>query len=295
MSPRSCSSSSRPSTMRLDAGPQRGDPRAAERGRGQPAQPGVVGRVDAEHVPGERGAGQALGDHRAVAGERGVHVLGQPRVVERGPGLGVSDDEPGPLPVGQRDLVHRPVGADLREQRERVVAVVVAPRVERRITHGRHLSHRSWFCDLAEAGTQQVDRGQPVACGLADQRLRAGPARWSLTQGEPVVHEQPVGHRLARRVHQLDGVEVGEPPGEAGDDGVAAVGLDRTAGQQRPQPDGVGQRGGQPPAVAAGDRRGDRGGPADRCCMTIPSARPPVEHGPWARGGRGWPAASVSR
>ena len=41
----------------LDAGPQRGDPGAAERGRGQPAQPGVVGRVDAEHVPGERGAG----------------------------------------------------------------------------------------------------------------------------------------------------------------------------------------------------------------------------------------------
>ena len=74
------------------------------------------------------------------------------------------------------------------------------------------------------------------------------------------MHEQPVGHRLARRVHQLDGVEVGEPPREAGDDGVAAVGLDRTAGQQRPQPDGVGQRGGQPPAVAAGDRRGDRGG-----------------------------------
>ena len=113
---------------RLDARPQRGDPRPAERGRGQPAQPGVVGRVDAEHVPGERGAGQALGDHRAVAGERGVHVLGQPRVVERGPCLGVSHDEPRSLAVGQRDLVHRPVGPDLREQRERVVAVVVAPR-----------------------------------------------------------------------------------------------------------------------------------------------------------------------
>jgi hypothetical protein len=93
---------------RLDPRAQRGDPRAAERGGGQRAQPGVVGRVDAEHVPGERGAGQALGDHRAVAGERGVHVLGQPRVVERGPCLGVADDEPGALAVGQRDLVHRP-------------------------------------------------------------------------------------------------------------------------------------------------------------------------------------------
>ena len=175
VSPRLCSSSSRSSTIGLDAGPQRGDPRPAERGRGQPAQPGVVGRVDAEHVPGERGAGQALGDHRAVAGERGVHVLGQPRVVERGPGLGVPDDEPGPLPVGQRDLVHRAVGPDLREQRERVVAVVVAPRVERRITHRRPPSIGP-VADLAEAGTQQVEGGQPVAGGLADQRLRAGPA-----------------------------------------------------------------------------------------------------------------------
>ena len=85
---------------RLDAGPQRGDPRAAERGRGQPAQPGVVGRVDAEHVPGERGAGQALGDHRAVAGERGVHVLGQPRVVQRGPGLGVRTTSQARCPSG---------------------------------------------------------------------------------------------------------------------------------------------------------------------------------------------------
>ena len=38
----------------------------------------------------------------------GVHVLGQPRVVERGPGLGVADNEPGTLAVGQGDLVHRP-------------------------------------------------------------------------------------------------------------------------------------------------------------------------------------------
>jgi hypothetical protein len=122
---------------RLDARPQRGDPWSAERGRGQPAQPGVVGRVDAEHVPGEGGAGQALGDHGAVAGERGVHVLGKPRLVERGPCLGVADDEPGSLAVGQCDLVHRPGGADPREQRERVVAVEAAPRVERRITHCR--------------------------------------------------------------------------------------------------------------------------------------------------------------
>ena len=64
---------------RLDAWPQGRDPRPAECGRGQPAQPGVVGRVDAEHVPGEGRTGQALRDHRAVTGECGVHVLGQAR------------------------------------------------------------------------------------------------------------------------------------------------------------------------------------------------------------------------
>ena len=164
------------------------------------------------------------------------------------------------VPVGQRDLVHRAGGPDLREQRERVVAVVVTPRVERRMTHVDHLSS-----DLAEAGTQQVDRRQPVVDDLADQRLRAGPAGAALRQVQPVVDQQPVGDRFARRLHQLDGVEVGEPPGEAGDDGVTAVGLDRAAGQQRPQPDGVGQRGGQPPAVAAGDGGGDRGGDGMVC------------------------------
>ena len=78
-SPRACEVVQQPVGDRLDAWPQGRDPRPAERGRGQPAQPGVVGRVDAEHVPGEGGTGQALGDHRAVAGERGVHVLGQAR------------------------------------------------------------------------------------------------------------------------------------------------------------------------------------------------------------------------
>ena len=129
---------------RLDAWPEGGDPRPAECSRGQPAQPGVVGRVDAEHVPGEGGAGQSLGDHRPVAGERGVHVLGQAGVAERGLGLLVPDDQPGAVPVGQRDLVHRTVRLDLREQRVRVVSVVAAPRVQGRVTHPDRL-------DLAEA------------------------------------------------------------------------------------------------------------------------------------------------
>ena len=122
----------------LDPRPQGRDPRPAERGRGQPAQPGVVGRVDAEHVPGEGGTGQALGDHRAVTGKCGVHVLGQAGVVERGLGLLVADDQPRAVPIGQRDLVHRAVRLDAGEQRVRVVSVVVAPRVECRVAHSDH-------------------------------------------------------------------------------------------------------------------------------------------------------------
>jgi hypothetical protein len=96
--------------------PEGRHPWPAECSRGQPAQPGVVGRVDAEHVPGEGGTGQALGDHRPVAGECGVHVLGQGGVAEGGLGLLVADDEPRAVPVGQRDLVHRAVRLNLREQ-----------------------------------------------------------------------------------------------------------------------------------------------------------------------------------
>jgi hypothetical protein len=39
-------------------------------------------QVDGEHVPGKAGRAD-LGDDRTAAGEGGVHVLGQPRVVER--------------------------------------------------------------------------------------------------------------------------------------------------------------------------------------------------------------------
>jgi hypothetical protein len=81
----------------------------------------VVGRVDAEHVPGEGGTGQALGNHRAVTGEGGVHVLGQAGVVESGLRLLVADDQPRAVPIGQRDLVHWTIRLDLREQRVRVV------------------------------------------------------------------------------------------------------------------------------------------------------------------------------
>jgi hypothetical protein len=60
--------------------------------------------------------------------------------------------------------------------------------------------------------------------------MRAGPAGTSLRQVQPVVDQEPVGHRLACRLHQVDGVHVGEPPAKAGDDGIAAVLFDRAPG-----------------------------------------------------------------
>ena len=47
-----------------------------ERRGDEPAQPGVIGRVDVQHVAGEGGAGQALGDDLGVVGQGGEHVLG---------------------------------------------------------------------------------------------------------------------------------------------------------------------------------------------------------------------------
>ena len=74
--------------------------------------------------------GQALCDDLTAVGQRGVHVLRHPLVVQRCPGLPVADDQPRGVAVGQGDLVHRGGGAHLREERERVVPVEVTPGVE---------------------------------------------------------------------------------------------------------------------------------------------------------------------
>ena len=54
--------------MRRDRSSSASTRRRVNAGRHQAAQPGVVGRVDGEHVPGQRRAGQALGDDLAGAG-----------------------------------------------------------------------------------------------------------------------------------------------------------------------------------------------------------------------------------
>ena len=117
----------------LDPRPQALDRARRERGRHETTQPGVVRRVDGEHVPGELGPREALGHDPAVQGERGVHVLGEPGVVERLAGLVVTHHQPGVVAVGQGDVVHRAELPDLGEEREGVVAVEGAPGAERRL------------------------------------------------------------------------------------------------------------------------------------------------------------------
>ena len=52
--------------------------------RDGPAQARVVRRIDHEHVSGERRARKTFGHDFATQGKRRLHVLGEPRIVERG-------------------------------------------------------------------------------------------------------------------------------------------------------------------------------------------------------------------
>ena len=112
---------------RLHVSAQRLDPPRREGSRDEPPKPGVVGWVDGEHVPGERRSGQALGHDTGARRQGGVHVLGEPRVVECGQRLFVAGHQPGAVPVGQCHRMHRAEPADLGEHRERVVEVVGPP------------------------------------------------------------------------------------------------------------------------------------------------------------------------
>ena len=85
-----CTRGRNPSTRRVE-----------KAGRHETTQPGVIRWVHGEHVSGELRTREALSDDPAAQGERGVHVLGEPEVVERRLGLVVSYDEPGVMAVGQ--------------------------------------------------------------------------------------------------------------------------------------------------------------------------------------------------
>jgi hypothetical protein len=110
-----------------DAGLQGVEPRPPEGAGGESAQAGVIGRVDAQHVTGQGGAGQPLGHDGPVAVERGEHVLGQVRVVQGLTGCAVADDEEGAVAVGQGHVMHGPFLPDPVEEGERIVAVVGTP------------------------------------------------------------------------------------------------------------------------------------------------------------------------
>ena len=150
--------SSRSSTIGLDPWPQRLDAPRREGARDQPAQPGVIRRIDGEHVPGERGSGKALGHDGRIRGHGGVHVLRQPRVVERGAGLVVVDDEPGIVAVGERHRVNRAAPAHVGEQFKRVVAMVRSPR----LPSPRRRRVRSIPSELSHIGCEQLERGSAL-------------------------------------------------------------------------------------------------------------------------------------
>jgi hypothetical protein len=125
---------------RVHPRPQPFDPANRERGRHQATQTGVIRRVDVEHVPGEHRAGKALRHHVRTHRQRGMHVLGEPGIVQRGAGLVIANHQPRVMSVNQLDRVHCPTFASCRVQREGIVPIVSTPRPERPLDR-RHRCH----------------------------------------------------------------------------------------------------------------------------------------------------------
>ncbi len=96
----------------LHPGRELGDPAGRERLADQPAQPGVVRRVDVQQMGHQLGLALA-GDAGLALGVRGLvvmrRVLAQPLVGQGLSGIGVPGDQPGLHPAGQPRPVHRRV------------------------------------------------------------------------------------------------------------------------------------------------------------------------------------------
>ena len=116
---------------------QRLYPPYRERARDESPETRVVGRIDGEHVPRERRPRETFGDDAPGSRHRRLHVLGDPRVVQRGPRLVVPDDQPGLVTVSQRHPVHRRPVANRLEQRKGIVPVERAP-LGQRLLDARH-------------------------------------------------------------------------------------------------------------------------------------------------------------
>jgi hypothetical protein len=96
----------------LHPGSQSLDPAGREGRRGETPEPGVVGRVGAEHVVLQEGVQEAVGDQAGKAGRGHRRVLDQPVVEQDRPGLLEAGHDPGRPAVTQRDPVHGPLGGE---------------------------------------------------------------------------------------------------------------------------------------------------------------------------------------
>ena len=197
-------------------------------------QPGVIRRVHRKHVSGELGPREALGHHPAAQGERGVHVLGEPGVVERLAGLVVTHHQPGIMTVGQGDGMHRAELPNLGEEREGVVPIGSCPTRRAPPRRGHVVDRRDLFV-MDEPRAQNPQPRDLVALGpevrlllndeIAVRKRRLEPVADAVDDADrgTVDLEDPGDRALRREPRAQDHVV---------DDRVGVVALPASAGRQ---------------------------------------------------------------
>ena len=127
-----------PAGDRLDTWPKGRDPRPAEAAEASRRSRVWSGGSTLSMCRARAGPGRPSATTAPSRASAACMSLDRPAWLSAALASSWPDDQPRAVPVGQRDLVHRAVRLDLREQRVRVVSVVVAPRVEGRVAHVDH-------------------------------------------------------------------------------------------------------------------------------------------------------------
>ncbi len=99
----------------------------------------MVGGIDHQHVTSKRGPGQALRDNFTTRSQRSAQVFGQARIAQRSSHLGITQNQPRVMPVGQGDRLHGSAFANLGKQAERIITVKRTPR-RQRLLDSAHLT-----------------------------------------------------------------------------------------------------------------------------------------------------------